>query len=77
MWQITGHNDDDEEEDDGNDNDNKQRKTLLGEVKQKQGTIKKRCFHCNMKGHRLLHRSYKKKKDGSENAGAAAVKRQN
>jgi hypothetical protein len=60
-----------------NDNDSKQLETLLGAVKQKQRTIEKRCFHCNRKGHSSLHCCFKKKKGGSENAGAAAVTRVN
>jgi hypothetical protein len=71
-WQIADHNDD-EEEDNDNDNDSKQLERLLGTVKQKQGTIKKRCFHCNKKGHRSLHCYFKKKKSGSEKSCAAAV----
>jgi hypothetical protein len=50
-WQIAGHNND-IEEDHEDDNDSKQQETLLGALKQKQSTIKKRCFNCNKKGHR-------------------------
>jgi hypothetical protein len=75
-WQIVGHIDDKEEEDD-DDNDSKQLETLLGTVKQKQGSIKKRCLHCNKKGDRSSRCCFKKKKGRSEKAGAAAETRVN
>jgi hypothetical protein len=74
LWQIAGHNDD-KEEDNNDENDSKQLEASLGAVKQKHSTNKKRCFHCNRKGHRSLHCCFKKKKDRSKKAGAVAVTR--
>ncbi len=75
-WQIAGLNDD-EKEDRDDDDDSKQLEASLGAVKQKQGSIKKRCFHCNKKGHKSSSCCFKKKKGRSEKASAAAETRPN
>jgi hypothetical protein len=71
-WQIAGQNDENEEDDD-NDHGSKWLEILLGAIKQKWSSGYQKLINCNKRGHTLLQYPDKKKKGGSEKAGATAV----